>query len=78
MPPKPYFAPIYFFAFDRPERARLFVQKLAHELTDLAIFIEDVHVIVIDGHETKSQRGEINRLSRESQDAWLAIMPPKQ
>ena len=66
----------YFFAFDRPETARLFVQKIAHELIWLAIFIEDVHVIVWDGHTERDQRGEIFRLSRESQDVTLAIKPP--
>ncbi len=74
--PKPYIAPSYIFAFDRPERARIFVEKLAHELIDIAIFIEDVHVLVIDGNMAKSQRSEIYRLSRESQEVMLAIKPP--
>ena len=55
----------YLFAFEDRHTARGFVVRLVKELYHLAIYIDDCHVIVIDGAE-EERRERILQLARVS------------
>ncbi len=62
----------YLFAFEDGPSARTFVKRLLLALGDLAIYIDDCHVIVIDGGEF-DRRERILQLARSS-SARHAVM----
>lgn len=55
----------YLFAFEDRHAARGYVVRLVRELRHLAIFIDDCHVMVIDGGE-EERRERILQLARIS------------
>jgi hypothetical protein len=55
----------FLFSFEDEAHARIFVERVAHYLDDLAIFRDESDVIVIDGSDY-GQREEIFRLAKGS------------
>jgi hypothetical protein len=56
---------VFLFAFETPERARVFVKRLVLTLRHVAVFVDGEHVRVIDGSDD-GQAEEIVRLARTS------------
>lgn len=70
-------APRQLFAFRDAQAARRFVFRVARALMDVAILVDDVHVLVIDGcdrSEDWSRRQTlVAQLGRESSERWYDI-----
>jgi hypothetical protein len=69
-------SPRQLFAFRDAYAARRFVFRVARALDDVAILVDDVHVLVIDGgepHDWPRRQTLIAQLGRESSERWLDI-----
>jgi hypothetical protein len=64
----------YLFAFENKHAARIFVRRLVLSMSQLAIYVDDCHVQVIDGAEIE-RRERILQLARNS--AALRLLPSK-
>lgn len=62
----------YLFVFDSEARAKIFVERLAHYLRDVAAFRDGPEVHVFDGAETQGE--EIRRLARSSSAARAVVV----